>query len=223
MEGIPVQKSFRVMMEFLCRLLPRGKRRSSESVDSTDPPPLINRRSHWYSAVVSHWMVLSAETPRSATQLLETLQTRLVAVGLDVPPATCSINWSAPKLDWVAAAHHTLKFAEQVQRMAEVLLRVNVETTEAAWDRNAAGRVEPVDVLLQFTPTWINSDEVPEAGDRVMVCDGIERKSWIVTLEHEHLPSRRPLAWLDWGGAVLKRILVSSVLTSSSASSCPPP
>ena len=214
LEGVignnPIQNSFRVMMTFICRLLPESG--GSRTVDEF-MPPLISSRTSWYGAVFGQWVAvcLLTTTNKSLTapQLAQLFREKIFASGLDQSPSpTCTIDWNATRLDWVAAAHHTLRFAECVQRLADVLLRVNVEATEDGWAENHAGRVEPVDVLLQFLPTWIHSDERPEVGDVVVLCDGVDRRTCEIELELCHLPPVAPAAWLEWGAAVLKRILV---------------
>jgi hypothetical protein len=220
LEGIPVQKPFKIMMTFLCTLLPKGERSGSKSsgtstttIPTDQPVPLITRRSHWYGAVFNQWAQLCLETGTTpnvtATQLADNLKARLSAVGLDDCPPSCTVQWTASKLDWVAGAHHTRKFAELVQRMADVLLRVNVEEVEASWKDNTAGKVEPVDVVLQFTPTWIDSDDVPRPGDLVHVCDAMEKTSFQIELSESQVEESRRgvVAWLDWGDELSKRLL----------------
>jgi hypothetical protein len=223
LEGIPVHKSFRVMMSFLCVLLPEPiPELNEQSEPSPSPPPLITRRTYWYSAIFSQWAELCLETltaKYSASQLADHFKSRLSAVGLDHAPlrSGCTVQWTASKLDWVAAAHHTYKFAEHVHRMADVLLRVNVEETEECWSQNTAGRIEPIDIVLQFTPTWVSSQDhidLPQSGDRVLVCDGVQRTSYEYTLDDTHV-SEHPTRWLDWGSALVKRLSLSNHLTDA--------
>jgi hypothetical protein len=200
---------------------------NERSVEDSTLQPLITHRRSWYSAVFRQWVLTCVELhglpDTTAASLFTSFQSKVVGVGLDqAPDPTCVLDWDVKGLDWMAAAHHTVRFGECVQRLADVLLRVNVECVEAGWLANPAGRVQPIDVIQAFVPMWIYRDDCPDPGDRVLVCDGVENTSYELTLKMAHLPTTTPGAWLDWGPAVFKKITQLEV-TSSTPSSCPPP